>query len=465
MLTTDLNKPIIFINVELGINQQHSFQISFFSNDSSFDLGQDVIINRDGTPILRGVVTGYTYDAVGKIMTITGQDKNSYYYQHDQSEQPRNCANDHLTTIEDALNTLDARENVNVISGCPVISCFGYGDYNGATHDMIDRVCNSFGLNYFSDPTGFGYTLISGVLQEPNSYTAVAGYNLNQNSDLDSIISKIYIQKAVTSSQRRKIDVKNGSLNSTQTVRLVNPNHVLAAQGDPQFPIDYFICPWIKAFVTIDVPVSSNLYKVAVDIGEARQIAYINCNDSLANPAWKLEIWDNNPDVSQNGTAAARIGYISKGGVWQANSNEVARYVRVARDETVNGATATVFPTYDGVVVSAYVWEQIPGANVEAWSSSYNSGDVDGRPDYNVISEEMYPNKTLFDSQNLGPQIAKRDSLVMQRGFTLPGIRSGIDLLDSVALPYDGVNYPIPVTSVSYQAAPGQEYTNLRGEW
>ena len=461
-LTTNLDQPIVDINIELGLNQHHSFQISFVSSSASYNLKTSVIIYRDGMPVLNGIVTNYSYDAAGKIMTISGQDANSFYYQHDQSDNPRTCSNDTLTTVAAALNSLDTRGNNDVAASCPVVSCFGYGSYNGATHDMVDRVCNSFGLNYYSNPTGSGYSLSSGGLREPSNYTAAAGYNYTQNSDLDSIISKIYIQKAVTASQRRRVDIKNGSTSSSQTVRLTNPNHVLAAEGSSQFPIDYFIDPWTKSFVTIDVPVNSNMYNVAVNVGETRQITYVNCNDSLADPAWKLEIWDNNPGEANQ--TATRLGYLSKGQVWVAQDDETAGCVRVARDETVNGITATVFPTYDGVVITAYVWEQPAGSDVEAWSQSYSSGDTDGRPDYNIISDDMYPNKAVFDAQHLGQQIAKRDSLTMQRKFSLPGIKA-VSVLDNIALSNDGESYAMPVTSISYQVSPGQESTELRGEW
>ena len=462
VLTANLNEAITAISVNLRINQPHSFQISFVSSSASYTLGSGVVIYRDGVAILNGIVTNYSYDAASKIMTVSGQDANSYNCQHDQSDTARTCSSDTLTTLQDALASVRSNAVASIDTN---FQCYGYGAYTGPTHSMIERVCNAFGLNYYSNPTGDGYALTSGALQEPSSYTSVAGYNYRQGSDAESIISKIYIQKAITASQRRKIEVKNAAVSSTQTVRLVNPNHTAAASGDPQFPIDLFIDPWNKSFVTIDVPATGALYEVATDIGEAKQIAYVNCNDSLANPAWELEIWDADPGTSgtPNGNATL-LGTISKGGIWTASGNETAAYVRVMRSIVNSGVSVRTYPSYDGVTVTAYVWDEAPNATSEAWSGSYESGDSGGRPDYNIISDDMYPNKALFDSQNLGRQIAKRDSLVMQRSFSVPGFLAA-SALSNYALPYDDNVYPLPITSINYQAAAGQESTALQGEW
>lgn len=472
MLTCSLNEKVLSIDVNLQINSAHSFSIAFLSSASSYALKSELSISRDGVKILDGIVTNYSYNALSQVMTISGQDKNSYDCVHDASpnaiiSQDSNTLTTIKTAIDTVKRTLDEEHSLtpsDIINSAPTIQCYGFGSYNGDTQSFIDRICNSFGLNYYSNPTGRGYTLTAGDIEEPVSYTSIPGYSLNQSSDINTCINNVYIQKAITANNRNTLNVKNGNIATTQQVRLINPNAVNATVGNPQFPKDYFLDPWTKSFVTLDVPVATVIYKEAISIQPAQKIVYANCNDTLVNPAWKLEVWDGDPGVGDI-PAANRLGYISRNQTWEANSNDqYASYLRVARDIQVNGQNVTTYPAYDGVTIKCYTWASLDNASQQPWSSSYSSGDTAGRNDLNVISEAMYPNKSLFDSQNLGQQIAKKDSLNITRAITIPETPA-LNILSNVAIPYNNNSYALPACSIHYTNSAGTDQTQITGEW
>ena len=468
MLTCSLNEKIISIDVNLNLNSAHTFSISFLSGSSSYALKTELNIYRDGVNILNGIVTSYNYNALSRVMTITGQDLNSYTCSH--NAQPNaliTLPNTQQTTLENCINSVHIQldsETQDIINNCPVISCYGYGSYNGDTQSFIDRCCNSFGLNWYSNPTGAGYNLAWGDITEPLNPTVIPGMDISQNSDINTCISNIHVQKAITSGQRQTLHVKNGNIATTQQVRLVNPNSVNATTGNPQFPKDYFIDPWAKAFVTIDVPISTVIYKEAISISPAQKVTYANCNDTLVNPSWKLEIYDGDPGVGDI-PSANRLGYISRNQTWEANNSEqYASYLRVARDIQTNGQNITTYPTYDGVTIKCYTWPSLESALNTPWSSSYSSGDTQGRDDLNIISEAMYPSKSSFDSQNLGTHIAGKDSLNVTRTASLP-YTPALNMLSGIAIPYNNNNYGMPLTNIHYTNSANTEQTTVRGEW
>ena len=467
MLTCNLNEKILSIDTGLNLNAAHTFSISFLSSSSVYTLKTEVNIYRDGNLILNGIITSYSYNALSKIMTVTGQDKNSYTCSH--NAQPNaliTYPNNQLTTLENNINSVHSQldsETQDIINNCPVISCLGYGTYNGDTQSFIDRACNSFGLNWYSNPTGTGYNLTWGDISEPLNPTVIPGMDIAQSADVNSIIGKVYIQKAITSGQRQTLQIKNGNIATTQQVRLINPNSVTASDETKQFPKDYFIDPWGKCFITIDVPVSTVIYKEAISISPAQKITYANCNDTAVNPAWKLEIFDGDPGVGDI-PSANRLGYLTRGQTWTANNdNTYAEYLRVARDIQANGQSVTTYPTYDGVTIKCYTWPSLESASVQPWSDSYSSGDT-GRDDLNVISEAMYPDKTSFDNQQLGSHIAGKDSLNVTRTATLPKTPA-LSMLSGIAIPYNNTNYALPLTSIHYTNSAGTEQTTVKGEW
>ena len=219
MLTCSLNEKIISIDVNLNLNSAHTFSISFLSGSSSYALKTELNIYRDGVNILNGIVTSYNYNALSRVMTITGQDLNSYTCSH--NAQPNaliTLPNTQQTTLENCINSVHIQldsETQDIINNCPVISCLGYGTYNGDTQSFIDRCCNSFGLNWYSNPTGTGYNLTWGDITEPVNPTVIPGMDISQNSDISTCISTVHIQKAITSGQRQTLHVKNGNIATT----------------------------------------------------------------------------------------------------------------------------------------------------------------------------------------------------------------------------------------------------------
>ena len=470
MLTCSLSEKIISIDVNLQINNAHTFSIAFFSATSSYTLKSEISIYRDGTEILDGIVTNYSYNALSQVMTISGQDKTSYDCSHDALPNALISQDDKtLTTVSDAINLIKRtlqneheETETDIIESCPIIQCYGFGHYNSNTQSFISRICNSFGLNYYANPISLGYKLTPGDITEPTSYTIIPGYTISDSSDINTCISNIFVQKAITSNNRTTLNIKNGSISNTQQVRLINPNSVESG-NNAQFPKDYWLEPWQKVFCTIDVPISTISYKEAVSIQPAQKIVYANCTDTLANPAWKLEIWDDNPGVGDI-PSATRLGYLSKGQTWTANNSEqYANYLRVSREEQINNESATTYPPYDGVSIKCYTWSTLENSQIQPWQGTYASGD-NGRNDLNVITEPMYPNKSLFDSQNLGPQIAKKDSLNLTRTVSIPNTPD-IPILSNITIPYNNMSYPLPVCSVRYSNSIGNEQTQITGEW
>lgn len=466
MLTCSLSASVISINVTRQLNAQHVFSVSFFYGRSSYPVGAEVAIYRGEDVVLDGVVTSCSYDAAAGIMTISGQDKLTYQTQHDA--KPTELIKypvGHSLTVKQAINSV-ARAlaedwSIDMAPTCPNITCYGYGSYNGSTHSFIERVCSSFGLDYCAGDTG--YSITRGGIDTPSQPTVYPASAISESSDASRIISDIYVQRAITRSQRQELNVKNSSLSSTMTARLVNPHAVEAPQGAAQFPKDYWLDPWQKCFVTIDVPVATVVYSVPVQISAAKKIIYASCTDTLVQPAWRLEVWDGNPGTGAL-PAANRLAYLTTGQTWTAQGSETAYYLRIARDIQTDNGAVTTYPTYDGVEIKCYTWPTLDAAEVLPWSGSYSSGDEDGRPDYNVISESMYPPKAQFDGQALGPQIARRDSVSKVRSITLPYMPD-VDILSGVASVCNGSSYPLPVTSMTLTEAAGVEQTLLQGEW
>ena len=466
MLTCDIQAPIISITANQQINGQHSFSISFKTDNSSYPMQADVTIYRDGVAILVGTVTSYSYDAAASVMTISGQDKTTYEGSHDGKPNAMIIQEARLpTTVADAIRgvyqQIHGDYTADIVTACPNITCYGYGMYNGNSLSFIERMCNSFGLDYTAGPGG--YRITAGGIDIPASPTAYAAAAIGRSVDKSRIISDVYVQRALTVSNRQSLDVKNGNLSSSTTVRLVNPNAVNAPQGAAQFPKDYFLDPWHKCFITIDVPVATVVYSVPVAISAAQKVVYANCTDTLAQPAWRLEVWDGDPGTGAV-PAANRLAYLTRGQSWTAQGDETAQYLRIARDIQTDNGAVTTYPTYDGVTIKAYTWPTLDEAQLLPWSAKYSSGDTDGRADLNVISEPMYPSKLSFDQQNLGPQIARRDSVSQVQTLSLPGTPAAA-LLDGASVTYDGAIYAQPITAVSYAAAAGQEQTTLTGEW
>ena len=455
MLSISLSEPVISIDVSLSIDEAHSWSCSFFSTADTYAIGSDVTIYRDGEPLLIGVVTGYSYDAATQIMTVSGIDKTSFADQNDHRETT--LAADTPTTVTAAIESVKQ----GTVTACPTIHCFGYGTYNGSTQAFVDRVANAFGLNWYVNPVGSGYVLSSGDIATPVTCGRLSGWSYHSENNYDDRISHIFIQKAITSSSPTKISVKNTGTSSSQTVRLQNPNAIQASAGSAQFPMDYWIDPWNKCFVTIDVPVAFTNYNQATDIGSVKQVTVLGCSDSLASPAWHLELWAGDPGAgTENATLLEKL---SVGQTWTSSGSDTATHARVARNITPNDVGATKYPAYDGVEITAYTWSEIPGASVEAWSDSFSSGDT-GRPDYNIICDEMYPNHSSFVSQGLGTQIAGRDSVTARRAFTAPGTPA-IGIKGGYELTIDGVAKRLPATSIHYTNGIGIEQVELGGEW
>ena len=466
MLTCSINAPITAINVNLQINGAHGFSVSFKTDSSSYPMQADVTIYRDGVAILVGTVTSYSYDAAVGVMTISGQDKTTYQGTHDAKPNAIvELSATQPTTVADAIRSVYRQVNddydTDIVTQCPHITCYGYGMYNGGTLSFIDRMCNSFGLDYTATPAG--YRITRGGIGVPADPTVYKPASIGRSVDKSRIISDIYIQRAITVSNRQTVNIKNGSLASSTTARLTNPNAVNAVAGQPQFPKDYFLDPWTKAFVTIDVPVATVVYSVPVSISTAQKVTYANCTDTLVQPAWRLEVWDGDPGTGAV-PAANRLAYLTRGQSWTAQGDETAQYLRIARDIQTDNGAVTTYPTYDGVTIKAYLWPTLDAAELLPWSASYSSGDADGRPDLNVISEPMYPSKASFDLQELGPQIARRDSVGQVQSMTIPGTPA-IGLLDGASATHDGTVYRQPATGITYAAAAGSELTTITGEW
>lgn len=454
MLTASLTEPIISIDVQLGIDNAHSWTISFITANDSYEIGSEVRIYRDGVLLIIGAVTSYSYDVKTKVMTISGSDQTSFADQYDRQEAE--LATDSLTTVRAAVEAVQAGS----VLDCPTITCFGFGAYNGDTQSFVDRVSNSFGLNWYVNPIGAGYTLSSGDIVTPASPQLYQGFDYTSGNDYDERISRIYVQKAITTDQKNKLTIKNPPTSSTQMVRLKNPN-AIETQSGAQFPMDYWIDPWHKCFCTIDVPAGNTVYNQAASIGAVKQLKVVSCSDSTHTPAWHLELWDANPGVGT--TNANKLATLSVGQTWTASGNQTATYARIAATVMQNGVGITDYPHYDGVEMEAYAWAEIPGSAVEAWSDTFESGDV-GRPDYNIINEEMFPNHDSFVSQGLGRQIARRDSIVNRKSITIPGnpligIKSGYKMV------IDGSDVVLPATSIHYVNALGAEQAQIAGEW
>lgn len=466
MLTCDIQAPVISITANLQINGPHTFAISFKSYTSAYAVGGDVTIYRDGVAVLVGTVTSYSYDAGSGVMSIAGQDKTTYEGSHDGKPNAMIIQDARqATTVADAIRgvyrQLHDDYTVDILTACPNVTCYGYGMYNGNSLSFIERMCNSFGLDYTAGPSG--YRITAGGIDTPVNPTVYAAAAINQTVDKSRIISDIFVQRALTVSNRQSLDIKNGNLSTSTTARLINPNAVNAPQGAAQFPKDYFLDPWHKCFITIDVPVATVVYSVPVAISAAQKVTYANCTDTLVQPAWRLEVWDGDPGTGAV-PSANRLAYLTRGQSWTAQADETAKYLRIARDIQTDNGSVTTYPTYDGVTIKAYTWPTLDEANLLPWSGSYSSGDTNGRPDLNVISEPMYPSKASFDLQGLGPQIARRDSVSQVRTISLPGTPAAA-LLDGASVTYDGTTYAQPITAVSYAAAAGQEQTTLTGEW
>lgn len=463
MLETDLiNDKIISIDVNLALNAKHSFSITLFKAQAADYRRREIGIYRDNVLILNGVVTSQSYNAAIRQLTITGQDRNSYICERDATpDSAKTLSAATATTLPAAIQTIKS----NAVRSCPAVPCYGYGSYSGSTHAFIERIANSFGLNYISDPVGTGYYLSPADLAEPETFSVRGAFGLAESSDAKSVISKVFVQKAITQAQFQQIEVKNTAVSSTELVRLINPNAVSSGDPSKQFPKDYYLDPWTKSFVTIDVPAVNTVYKTATQIAPAQQVKYISNNDTITDPPWRLEVWQGDPGVGDlPNPGAVKQAYLTAGQTWTAGPNEQATHLRIAHDIQDGGASITDYPHYDGVAITAHVWQTAPSSAITPWHGEYLSGDSSGRPDYNVISEEMYPNKSAFAAAGVGTWIAKRDSLNLQRSFVLPKTPD-FDLLDSVAVITGGHAYPIPITSMQLRNAAGVEQTQVKGEW
>ncbi|MBQ7567299.1 hypothetical protein IJT17_00660, partial [bacterium] len=170
MLSVSLTEPIVSISVNLTLDDAHSFSVSFVTAVDTFEIGSEVTIYRDSATLLIGAVTSYSYDAATKIMNISGIDKTSFADQNDRRETA--LATDRLESVSSAINSVKP----GTVLGCPAISCFGYGTYNGSTQDFVERVANAFGLNWWVNPVGTGYYLTSGDIATPATGTPLYGW-------------------------------------------------------------------------------------------------------------------------------------------------------------------------------------------------------------------------------------------------------------------------------------------------
>lgn len=442
MLLCDLSNDIISINIKKELNSNFTFSVSCIGRINK-GIGSNIDFSGECGNV-RGIIQNINYNKLNNITNISGSDLLSYNLSKDRIN---------ITIPQDTQTTLTAAAaQVDSCLIAPAVPCYGPGVFSGNKLEFFNRIASSFGLYYIADNNNLTAYISKAVNNIAEDLTS-----LENTNSLAGKINKLYVQKNVNMPAYSEQTIQNGTSEEQTVEMLQNPN-----AEDSGFSKTAFIDPWTKTLINISIPVNYTVWNKAVEIGEKKQVQIVSMTDSAADPGWILEIWDNDPGTPQAPTAANKLAEIATtqglSSLWQSNGQQIAKYARIGRWFPIIGSNPVKdYPHYDGVRAKILVWDNVTNSGPQSWNSEITS-QQDGQPDYNIISETMFPDLTVFQAAQIGERLLDIDRTEEEISANIPFLKV-LELMDTFT--DAGISR---IDTASWSVMPGIYITEVNGE-